>query len=102
MYKADNLSRGFPDGMQILYVKNEDDVDWYDYLKGDNFEEGSVKAACFCVEDVWTIMAANYDATKLFPVNQMVIEIVDYEGKDPQKELGGKKYDPETNTICYQ
>jgi hypothetical protein len=47
-------------------------------------------------------MAANYDATKLFPVNQMVIEIVDYEGKDPQKELGGKKYDPETNTICYQ
>lgn len=36
---------------------------------------------------------AVHDATKLFPANQYLLEIVGFDGEDPQTHFGGKLYD---------
>ena len=43
--------------------------------------------------------AATYDPTAIHSINQRVIEITGYTGDDPQKDFGGKTYDPKTNTL---
>ena len=77
-----------------MYVRREDDnVDWYTYTRGDNFREDSVKFAVDKREEGWVVGAATKDVTAIFPANFHVYEIENYTGRDPQAELGSKIFD---------
>ena len=83
--------------------RSTDCVDWYDYVnrERDAISAGSVMFAADWREDVgqYIVGAATYDVTQLFPAGFIVREIIDYTGSDPQKDFGGKAYDPETDTF---
>lgn len=95
-YRPDKLPEHAP--FNALFAKREsDNVDWYDYVRdASNFTEGSVKFTARQTDDGWIIGAAYHDATMLHPANQMVLEIIDYLGADPQEELGDRLFDPAT------
>lgn len=78
-----------------LYARNDRGEDWYNYIK-DKFQEGSVKMMCSFQRDMWIVGPAVYDADRLFPAGQMVLEITDYEGDDPGNFIG-KSYNPDSN-----
>jgi hypothetical protein len=73
-----------------------DGVDWYDYVNpGTNFQPGTVKFAVILREGIgYVVGPAVYDATRIFPADHIVFETSDYEGSDPQADLGNKVYDP--------
>jgi hypothetical protein len=101
-YKPDELPQAAPPG--ALFCKRESDgQDWYDYVNpGTNFEETSVKFAALWQEALggYIVGAAVYDATMLFPANQVIGEILDYAGNDPQTEFGNKLYDLSAGTFA--
>ena len=49
--------------------------------------------------DAVLLGAATRDVTELFPAGQMVLELTEFHGKDPQAELEVKRYDPDTHTL---
>ncbi|MGY3278110.1 DUF4376 domain-containing protein [Bradyrhizobium sp. S3.7.6] len=85
------------------FAKSDDNGrDWYDALYSETplCAADSVKVTALKDDKGnWRTMAANVDATMVFPVNQLLLEITDYNGTDPQADLGGKYYHPDTNTI---
>jgi hypothetical protein len=86
-----------------MFAKRESDgVDWYDYVNsGENFAAQNVKFMAIW-QDVYqshVVGPAVYDATLLFPASQVVGEITDYTGNNPQADFGGKLYDPATGAI---
>jgi len=100
-YTPDTLPSGAPPG--ALYVQRDSDsVDWYQYLKdGTHFGAGTVKFSALwqAVYNGYVVSVAVYDADRLFPANQIVREIPDYSGSDPQGDYGQKLYDPATDTF---
>jgi hypothetical protein len=95
----------FPDGAPggALFTKRDSDgVDWYDYIRdGTAFGANTVKFAARFNEQLsaFLVSVALYDPTMMFPGNQIVREITDYAGTDPQGDFGGKIYDPNTDTF---
>lgn len=86
----------------IFARRTDDQVDWYDYVNDrDNFAPENVKFAAIIRDYAggYVVGAAVYDATMLFPAGQIVGEITDYTGTDPQTDLGNKLYDPATGTF---
>ena len=100
-YIPETLPQNAPTG--TLFCKREGDgQDWYDYVHpGTNFEATSVKFAALWQEALggYIVGAAVYDATMLFPANQILAEILDYAGTDPQADFGGKLYDQTAGTF---
>lgn len=91
---------GHPDAPpNTLYACNESGADWYSYLAGDYFEEDSVKMMCILRDEGYVVMAATFNEDELFPAGQMVLEVTDYSGDDPQGYFGGKIYDKDTDTF---
>jgi hypothetical protein len=117
---------------RTIYARREaDSVDWYDYVRPNfllmqppkpptyhpttgellvddtpppvpNFKPGSVVCNIFRQREHSIVGAATYDPTAIHSINQRVIEIVDYQGSDPQKDFGGKVYDHATGTFSDQ
>lgn len=86
----------------LFVIRKSDHVDWYDYVNsGENFGADTVKFSAMEHDPAigYAIGPAVYDATLIFPSNQVVGEITDYTGSDPQADFGGKIYDPEAGTI---
>jgi len=100
-YTPATLPPGVPSG--ALFVRRESDgIDWYDYVKdGGNFSPDTVKftALWHPTYQSYLVGAAVYDVTLLFPPNQLVREITDYAGSDPQADFGSKLYDPATDAF---
>lgn len=100
-YKPETMPPNAPNG--ALFCKREsDDQDWYQYVNpGTNFEPDTVKFAALWQESIggYVVGAVVYDATMLFPANQLLREIFGYTGTDPQTELGNKLYDPAAGTF---
>jgi len=86
-----------------LFARRESDsVDWYDYVKaGTNFGLDTVKFTVWWQDayNGYVVGAATRDETRLFPAGMLVREIIDYQGGDPQTELGQKLYDPHTHKL---
>jgi hypothetical protein len=101
-----------------VFIRRErDNVDWYDYVRPSdpdraryvgydpdavsNFGSASVFCNVYYHKDyrVHVIGTAVRDPTRMFPINQRVIEIVGYIGSDPHAEFGGKVYDHEAGTF---
>jgi hypothetical protein len=86
-----------------LYSRRESDQkDWYDFLWKDKvFKQDTVKATANWTDNVgvYVIGAATYDGSMMFPHDSLIIEIEGYTGVDPQKDLGGKSYDPQTQSF---
>lgn len=87
-----------------LFCKRESDgQDWYEIVHGDTapLPASSVKFTALWNPGYssYVVAAAVYDGTKLFPAGQIVQEITDYAGTDPQKDFGGKLYDPATGAF---
>lgn len=84
-----------------LFCRRESDgVDWYEYVRDEkSFTADSVKFTALQQDDGWVIGAAVRDATRIYPVNQIVLEVIDYRGGDPQEELGGRLFDIDANRL---
>lgn len=95
-YKPETLPEFAPPN--ALFCRREtDSVDWYDYVKNpESFAADSVKFTAVKMDYGWIIGAANRDATMLHPAGQLVLEVIDYKGADPQEELENRLFDPET------
>jgi hypothetical protein len=95
----------FPDGAPAgtLFTRRDSDgIDWYQYIKdGTAFQSGTVKFAARFNEQyqAFLVSVALYDPTMMFPGNQIIREITDYTGSDPQADFGSKIYDPNTDTF---
>jgi hypothetical protein len=90
-----------PSGALFLQ-RQSDGADWYDYVKaGTNFTPGSVKFSALWQDlySSYVCKVATFDETLLFPTGQMVREITDYTGSDPQGDFGQKLYDPATDSF---
>ena len=99
-YKPETLPEGAPPN--ALFAQRESDfVDWYVYVNsGENFGEANVKMMASLREEIgYVVGPAVYDPTMLFPAKHIVMEVTDYGGTDPQKDFGGKVYDPATMTF---
>ena len=100
-YQPDQLPEYAPPN--ALFARRESDgVDWYDYVRDSNsFTADSVKFTALWQgpHNGWVVGAAVRDAAMLHPVNQLVREIIDYHGGDPQTELGSQLYDPDTHRL---
>lgn len=89
--------------LTALFAKRESDGrDWYTYL--DSTTRPPADHVVFTA--IWNaglnsyvVGAATYDSTLIFPAGQLLQEITDYAGTDPQADLGGKLYDPATGTF---
>ena len=101
IYTPTTRSADIPSGA-LFAQRTSDGVDWYDYLKaGNNFTAGTVKFTALW-QDLYSgyvSKVATYDETLLFPAGQMLREITDYAGSDPQTDFGQKLYDPATDTF---
>ena len=92
-YVPDVTPDGYPQG--VVYARRDGDgKDWYELLYGAQpaFSPNSIKLTALKEGARWIVKVATDDATKLFPVNQLLLEVTDYVGSDPQAELGGKEY----------
>ena len=100
-YKPETLPEGAPPN--AMFAKREgDDTDWYGYVNsGENFGADNVKFMAAWRDSVggYVVGPAVYDPTMLFPASQIVGEITDYTGTDPQNDLGGKIYDEAAGTF---
>lgn len=101
LYRPDTLPKDAPP--HAMFAKREDDgVDWYVYSRDPkNFTDGTVKFTAMWQGnyDGFVIGAATFDVTTLFPAGQLVLEIIDYHGGDPQAELGERLYDPDARLL---
>jgi hypothetical protein len=76
--------------------------DWYDALYSDTPLLAAGSVAINAMKDdsgIWRIMVATKDATALFPAKQMLLEVTDYTGTDPQADFGGMQYVEASNSI---
>lgn len=101
-YIPDQLPPGYP--KSAIFAKSDTTGrDWYDALYGKEpmFAADSFKITATREPDgSWRTQACNVDATKVFPINQLLLELTDYTGSDPQSDLGQMRYDEATNTIA--
>jgi hypothetical protein len=98
-YTPDPYPQGAPPN--ALFARRESDsLDWYEHVKT-GFQDDSVKFMATWRSEVrgYVIGPATYDASAIWPPNQVVGEITDYTGSDPQADFGGKVYDPVALTI---
>ncbi|WFU52320.1 hypothetical protein QA639_21680 [Bradyrhizobium pachyrhizi] len=100
-YDPDPYPADLPPG--ILFAKSDETGrDWYDALYGETplFAADSVKITATKEADgSWRLQAANVDATKVFPLSQLLIEVIGYTGTNPQKDFGQKRFDATASTI---
>lgn len=100
-YKPEQIDKKIP--LNVMFAKRESDtVDWYEYVNsGENFGADSVKFMAIWQEDAsgYVVGPAVLDPTMLFPAGQIVGEITNYTGTDPQSDFGNKVYDPATHTF---
>ena len=89
-----------------LFIRRKSDKkDWYEYVASNPFKEDTIKINCRLqvmgakLEKGWVAAACTRDATMLFPIQSIVLELEDVNSKDPQKDFQGKIYDPETKTF---
>lgn len=84
-----------------LFCRRESDAaDWYDYARDPrSFTAGSVKFTALRQAVGWMISVATRDAERLFPTDQLVLEIIDYHGADPQAELSERLFDPDASKL---
>lgn len=98
LYQPDKLPEHTPFG--ALFARRESDgVDWYDYSRdAKSFGPDTVKFTVR-IQDGHVVGAATRDVTRLFPAGMLVRELTEFHGRDPQTELGVKRYDPDSNTL---
>lgn len=100
-YQPDKLPEFMPPN--TLFARRESDgMDWYVYSRDNtNFSPDTVKFTALWqdIHNGFVIGAATFDVTRLFPADQMVLEVIDYHGGDPQAELGGRGFDLATNKL---
>jgi hypothetical protein len=78
-----------------LFCRRESDgVDWYEFQRSGVFQPDSVVFTAYEAAQGFTVAAATFDKTAIYPAHMSLVEIPDYEGDDPQAELGNKLYDP--------
>lgn len=77
------------ENINVLFCKNKDGKDWYDYLQGNEFAPSSIKLTV--MEGI--VRAAVRDASRLFPQNCQVLEIIGDQVSDPQAKYGDRIYD---------
>ena len=87
-----------PVNVNVLFCKNEDGVDWYDYLRDDEFAPSSIKLTV--LEGV--VCAATRDASMLFPQNCRVLEVIGGQVADPQAKYGDMIYDAKASGFAPQ
>jgi hypothetical protein len=92
-YTPDPWPKDYPSF--VMFCKNVDGIDWYDYIKSDKLSPVSIKMTVF--EDI--VRAVYRDASMLFPQGCLVLEIPDDPVLDPQAKYGGKLYDAESNSF---
>ena len=94
-----------PEGLlpTTLFAKSDTtDRDWYDALYSETPLLAAGSVAITAMKDdsgLWRIMVATKDATALFPARQMLLEVTDYTGTDPQADFGGMQYVEASNSI---
>jgi hypothetical protein len=100
-YQPDQLPPEAPPN--AMFCRRESDgVDWYDYVRDpESFTADGVKftAVWQDIYNGFTVGAAVRDPARLFPAGQLVREIIDYRGGDPQTELGNRLYEPNTHRL---
>ena len=101
LYQPDRLPEDAPPS--AMFARRESDgIDWYIYSRGPkNFGADTVKFTVMWneVHDGFVVGAATTDVSKLFPAGQLVLELTEFHGKDPQAELEVKRYDPDTHKL---
>jgi hypothetical protein len=87
----------------IFARRESDGVDWYSIVHGSTpvLPASSVKFTGLWNDTYssYVVSVATYDGTLLFPAGQILQEITDYTGSDPQADFGGKLYDPATGAF---
>ncbi|MGN7124374.1 hypothetical protein [Methylorubrum thiocyanatum] len=81
-----------------MFCKRESDgVDWYDFSRAEgSFAAGSVLVACLKTDLGWITQGVFADFGRMFPQNQMLIEVQGWEGEKPHNVFGMKVFDPDT------
>ena len=101
LYEPDKRPNDAP--TYAMFARRESDgVDWYDYSRDrKSFGIDTVKFTVMWQEarNGFVVGAATRDVTQIFPAGQMVLELTEFHGKDPQAELEVKRYDPDTHTL---
>ena len=100
-YQPDQLPQGMP--LNALFARRESDgVDWYDYIRDDkSFGADTVKFTVTWrdIHGGYVVNVATRDPSMLFPAGALLREIIDYHGGEPQAELGGRLFNPDTHTL---
>lgn len=84
-----------------MFCRREaDGVDWYDFARAEgSFAAGSILIACLKTDIGWVTQGVFADFGRMFPQNQMLIELQGWEGEKPHNEFGMKIYDPVAQTF---
>ncbi|MCP1558397.1 UNVERIFIED_ORG: hypothetical protein M2438_002481 [Methylobacterium sp. SuP10 SLI 274] len=84
-----------------MFCRRESDgADWYDFSRAqDSFAAGSILIACLKTDIGWVTQGVFADFGRMFPQNQMLIELQGWEGEKPHNEFGMKIYDPVAQTF---
>jgi hypothetical protein len=86
----------------IFCRRESDGVDWYEYSRAEGtFEPGSVMIACLRTNLGWitqSVFAAE-NISRMFPQNQMLIEVQGWKGDKPHNSFELRVYDPEAGTF---
>lgn len=84
-----------------MFCRRESDgADWYDFSRAqDSFAAGSILIACLKTDIGWVTQGVFADFGRMFPQNQMLIELQGWEGEKPHNEFGMKIYDPVVQTF---
>lgn len=95
-YKPASTPEGFP--AHALFARRADDgTDWYDFVHpGDNLRPDTVKMTVMSNN---VVAAATTDASALFPVNALLLEVEGADTSNPQETYGGKIYNAADGTF---
>lgn len=85
----------------IFCKRESDDTDWYEFSRAEgSFAAGSILVACLKTDIGWVTQGVFADFGRMFPQNQMLIEIQGWEGEKPHNVFGGKIFDPVAQTFA--
>jgi hypothetical protein len=102
LYKPEPHPEAYP--KNVIFAKREGDgVDWYDYVRGDNFGKDTIKFALDERDGKTCIRAPVVDADRLFPAGCRVVEVTNAKREQNEEKLidefANRYFDPHSGTV---
>lgn len=87
LYKPDPWPEGMP-AFALFNRRKSDGKDWYEFVRGDEFEADTVKMTVYDMGTFLQVQAVTREIDRLCPQGSLVLEVWGIDDADPQETYG--------------